>query len=213
MVRAPPCHGGGHEFESRWPRKTFLSGRRSKMAKNNNTFGNEFLSRIKWGESYTSLILGAIVVLVAAVLIIMALKNNFSANKETGSTSTNSNQTKIYTVKQGDDLWHIAESLYGSGYNWVDLAKANKITNADQIEAGTKLTVPDVKKIKPETTPTTVASNDKITGNSYTVKQGDNLWDIAVRKYNDGYKWTQIAQVNKLVNPDLIFVGDKISLP
>src|SRR5207248_9194835 len=28
---------------------------------------------------------------------------------------------KIYTVAPGDDLWHIAEKFYKSGYNYVDI--------------------------------------------------------------------------------------------
>ena len=36
---------------------------------------------------------------------------------------------KLYTVKKGDSLWKIAEVNYGSGYNWVDISKANKLIN------------------------------------------------------------------------------------
>jgi nucleoid-associated protein YgaU len=54
---------------------------------------------------------------------------------------------------------------------------------------------------------------EKITGGSYTVVEGDNLWDIAVRKYGDGYRWVDIAKANNLPNPDLIYPGSKFTLP
>jgi nucleoid-associated protein YgaU len=60
---------------------------------------------------------------------------------------------------------------------------------------------------------TETPSMAKITGNSYTVVEGDNLWNIAVRRYADGYRWVDIARLNKLQNPDLIYPGDKFTLP
>ncbi len=54
-----------------------------------------------------------------------------------------------------------------------------------------------------------------INGTSYTVVKGDSLWNIAVRAYGDGYKWTQIWNANKkmISNPDLIYSGSKLTLP
>jgi nucleoid-associated protein YgaU len=176
-----------------------------------------FLSQIKWGESYTSLFLGAVVVVVALVLVFSFIKSkNLLNNGQTQSTSTTKEQVnampKTYTVKSGDYLWSIAEKVYGSGYNWVDLAKANNLENPGVIFAGTKLTVPNVapKEITVQVTPKVT---NPIMGNSYTVVKGDFLWDIAVRAYGDGYKWTEIAKANNLVNPDYIFSGNVLKLP
>ena len=41
----------------------------------------------------------------------------------------------------------------------------------------------------------------------------DNLWDIAVRRYNDGYKWTEIAKTNKIADGNVIEKGTKLNLP
>jgi len=49
--------------------------------------------------------------------------------------------------------------------------------------------------------------------NEYVVKKGDSLWKIAEVKYNDGYKWNQIAKENNLKNPSNIEVGQKLVLP
>jgi len=120
---------------------------------------------------------------------------------------------KTYTVKQGDYLWAIAEKVYGSGYNWVDLASANKLENPGILYAGTKLIIPDVKPKMVTVQKNPVQNSNPITGSSYTVVKGDYLWDIAVRAYGDGYKWTEIAKANNLVNPSLIFSGNVLRLP
>lgn len=179
-----------------------------------------FLSQIKWGESYTSLFLGAIVVVVAVVLVLSIFKGKNDLNKETGSTSTIENEQnsesyinkKTYTVKAGDDLWHIAETLYGSGYNWVDLASVNNLSDPGVIYVGTKLIVPSVKKIT--LTPTQNTQQEiVIKGSSYVVQKGDYLWDIAIRAYGDGYKWVDIANANNIPNPDVIDTGLVLKLP
>jgi nucleoid-associated protein YgaU len=175
-----------------------------------------FLSQIKWGESYTSLFLGAVVVLVALVLVFSFFKSRNFQNQQTGSTSTTNETTqlpKTYTVKEGDDLWSVSEKLYGSGYNWVDLASANKLKNPGVLYVGTKLNVPSVapKTITSDTTKETQMPS--ITGVSYKVVEGDNLWSIAVRSYGDGFKWTEIAKVNNLKNPGIIHVGNVLKLP
>ena len=176
------------------------------------------LSQIKWGESYTSLFLGVVVVVVAIVLVFSFLRSRNALNSgQTGSISTVSKEAtqqlpKTYTVKSGDHLWAIAEKIYGSGYNWVDLANANNLENPSIIYAGTKLIVPNVA---PKTLTVQAAPKiaNPIMGNSYTVVRGDCLWNIAVRAYGDGYKWTEIARANNLVNPDLIFSGNVLRLP
>jgi flagellar biogenesis protein FliO len=69
-----------------------------------------FFSQIKWGESYTSLFLGALVVIIAIVLVFSFLKDRNNMLKQTSSTSTENAQalelkSKLYTVKVGDDLF------------------------------------------------------------------------------------------------------------
>lgn len=123
------------------------------------------LDYFRLGESYTSLILGIIVVIVAAVLLVSFAKNRegsrVSTNpvQETSSTSTtnqgNLNQLRTYTVVSGDDLWKIAVKSYaGNGYAWTEIAKANEISDPNMIEAGQKLTLPIVAKQVGESIPT-----------------------------------------------------------
>ncbi len=49
--------------------------------------------------------------------------------------------------------------------------------------------------------------------NAYVVKKGDSLWTIAEEVYDDGFKWTIIAEENSLERPDVIEVGMKLTIP
>lgn len=198
------------------PKKTKLKRTPAKTSRPLAAKQEGFLSQIKWGESYTSLFLGAVVVLVALVLVFSFFKSRNFQNQQTDSASTNESKQlpKTYTVKEGDDLWSVSEELYGSGYNWVDLASTNKLENPGVLYVGIKLNVPSVtpKAITADTSKTT-QEMPSITGVSYKVVEGDNLWSIAVRSYGDGYKWTEIAKVNSLQNPNLIHPGNVLKLP
>ena len=47
----------------------------------------------------------------------------------------------------------------------------------------------------------------------YTVVSGDTLWAIAARFYGDGSQYPKIASANGIANPDLIMVGQKLTIP
>jgi len=180
-----------------------------------------FLSQIKWGESYTSLFLGAIVVVVVLILAVSYFKSRNVTQSTSSTLSTGSKEQiypgtsipKTYAVNEGDDLWHIAQKIYGSGYNWVDLASANNLQNPGLLYVGTKLLVPNVKPRLLTTQVNQVQQPNPITGVSYTVVKGDYLWSIAERAYGDGYKWIVIAKANDLSNPNIIYSGNVLKLP
>jgi LysM repeat protein len=52
-------------------------------------------------------------------------------------------------------------------------------------------------------------------GVSYTVVKGDTLWDLSATFYRDPFQWYRIYRhkPNKIRNPDLIFIGQKIFIP
>jgi nucleoid-associated protein YgaU len=174
---------------------------------------NNTVASVKWGESYTSLFLGAVVVVIIAILIVTFLKNNKPEGFTSSSSITSESEVSVpgtYTVKANDTLWSISEKVYGSGYNWVDIVKANNIENPDMLFVGVKLNIPSVKTI------IVVGGQEKIesiTTNSYKIETGDCLWNISVRAYGDGFKWTELAKVNQITNPDLIFAGNIIRIP
>lgn len=47
----------------------------------------------------------------------------------------------------------------------------------------------------------------------YTVKEGDTLFTIAKKYYQDGYKYQEIAKANELSNVDTIEVGQVLQIP
>ncbi len=122
---------------------------------------------------------------------------------------------EMVKVSAGENLWKIAAKYYGSGYNWVDIAKENNLgKHAGQLAVGQELKLPKVAVIVVEAPKTTIAEQTlaKIEGDSYTVVKGDNLWNICVRAYGDGYKWSEVAKANALAHPDSIEVGQVIKL-
>lgn len=159
------------------------------------------------------------------------------AQKPTAApVKTTQAQSDSYIVKNGDNLWIIAEAFYGTGFKASDIAKVNKLTQANLIYVGQKLILPKttvnaetktvakaeptkVQAVKKDTTlqgkPEILAANTKNTDKvqKYTVVAGDNLWDIAVKFYGDGFAWRKIAEANKLANPRVIHKGNVLSIP
>lgn len=185
----------------------------------------------KWAESYTSLLMGVVVIIIAVLFVVSLIRATHhmqdTTSIATGPAPTTAIATpthepvKNYTVQEGDDLWNIAEKVYGNGYHWVDIAKANNLTDPGTIFTGNQLIIPQITPTQEPTQPSPASVSQiitqqealSITGSSYTVQSGDTLWDIAVRAYADGYKWTEIAQANNLANPGLIFSGNVLSIP
>lgn len=71
----------------------------------------------------------------------------------------------------------------------------------------------EVNEANEQKNDTIMDSDSKITGGTYVIQPGDDLWDIAVRAYGDGYKWVDIADANNLENPDLIHPDNTLKLP
>lgn len=106
-----------------------------------------------FAENYGSTILGFIVVLILGSFLFNVFRGN-TKNGSVGSGEETQNQEeqvagRTHTVVAGDDLWKISEKYFNTGYNWTDIAKANNITNANQIEIGQKLVIPDVSPAAP----------------------------------------------------------------
>ncbi len=179
---------------------------------------DKFFKKIGFSENAVSLILGVLVVIVLAVMAY-----NLFRVKPVNGPATTENQPKEeltvpasavslpieHTVADGESLWTISEKYYTSGYNWVDIANTNGVQNPDQIFVGQKLTIPNVsvRGLGPQVT------LSKIEGGTYTTLKGDNLWTIAIRAYGDGYRYGDIARVNNIANPRLIFSGNVLIIP
>jgi putative chitinase len=107
------------------------------------------------------------------------------------------------TIRSGDTLGAIARRFNTS----VDrLAQANHISNPNRIFAGQQLTIPDSF----ESAPTPAASSGSSGSRSYTVQSGDTLSGIAGRF---GTTVGAIASANGISNPNLIRVGQHLTIP
>jgi len=200
----------------------------------------DILKQIKLNESTVSMILGAAVIIVVGLLVVNYFKNISPVeNLSDGISTENITLPTSHTVAEGETLWNISEKYYKTGYNWVDIQEANELANANAIEKGQTLLIPDVSPrmpeeeieelatatpeatVEPTSTPESkqevvaqeTDSKNLITGSEYTVQRGDTLWDIAVGAYGDGYRWTEIAEANNLSNPNVIHAGNVFILP
>lgn len=186
-----------------------------------NGYTKSLLKKLKLNESAISRFLGLLVVIVLGLLVYNYFRGvNQPLEKEAEIPSLPeveeikvSDLPTVYTVKEGDNLWKIAEVIYDSGYNWVDIARENKLVNPDGLRVGQELTIPKAEVIRPELAQVKESFGESISGEQYTVVKGDHLWGIAVRAYGDGYRWVEIARVNNLANPDLIHPGNILTLP
>jgi len=169
-------------------------------------------------DSLASLILGIAVVGVVAVSIFNYVKERRSLTTATPGQKAEQNATgsasaSTHTVTAGETLWSIATATIGSGYNWVDIRDANKLTNPDSIEVGQTLAIPAVSKREGGQIASATVEAKRPADGKYTVKKGDSLWTISVATYGTGYRWMEIATLNKLSDPNMIFSGNVLMLP
>ena len=106
-----------------------------------------------------------------------------------GSSNNNSNNT--YTVKAGDSLWNIANK-YGVTVN--ELKSLNNLTS-DSLSIGQVLKIP--------------SSSSNNFSNTYTVKAGDSLWNIA-NKY--GITVDELKNLNNLTS-NTLSIGQVLKVP
>lgn len=130
---------------------------------------------------------------------VLKVSSNASTSSSTSSSANSTVTTAAsYTVKAGDTLSAIA-AKYGTTYQ--ALASTNSISNPNDIYVG--------QVIKVSATATAAAASSTSSSGSYTVKSGDTLYGIALA---NGLNWQTLAKQNGISDPNVIFVGQKLSL-
>ncbi len=132
---------------------------------------------------------------------VLKVSSNASTSSSTSSSANNTVTTaSSYTVKAGDTLSAIA-AKYGTTYQ--ALASANSISNPNDIYVG------QVIKVSANVTAASSQTVSSTSSGSYTVKSGDTLYGIALA---NGLNWRTLAKQNGISDPNVIFVGQKLSL-
>lgn len=133
---------------------------------------------------------------------VLKVSSNASTSSSTSSSANSTVTTAAsYTVKSGDTLSAIA-AKYGTTYQ--ALASANSISNPNDIYVGQV-----IKVSATATAASSQAASSTSSSGSYTVKSGDTLYGIALA---NGLNWQTLAKQNGISDPNVIFVGQKLSL-
>ena len=100
-----------------------------------------------------------------------------------------------YTVVSGDTLSGIAQKTLGLASKASEIAKINpQIKDINKIEPGMIINIPRLFK-------------------DYVVVNGDTLSGIAKKMLGDMLKWKELQEINNIVNPDSLNVGQVIKIP
>ena len=164
-------------------------------------------------ERLPSLLLG---LFITGYLSYFAL-GKIGIKKETAKAPEKKNMqfssVKTYTVQLDDDLWRIAEKMYGSGFNSIDIAQANKLSEPYTLIENQILIIPNITPKKPTQGEITqeAAQTQKIS--EYVVLAGDYLWQIAEKVYGDGNQMNKLIDANRIPYPYNVEEGQKLLVP
>lgn len=115
----------------------------------------------------------------------------------------------VYIVQPGDTLFRISLKF---GVSQAAIMSANGLTNANLIFAGQRLTIPGTTTTGPTPAPTSPAPAPTPAPSTgvYIVQRGDTLFLISIRF---GVSQAAIIAANGITNPNLIFVGQRLTIP
>lgn len=150
----------------------FLQATKAYSSKAYSRKGSSFLDKLQsdWkvntknlDQNSFSLILGALIVVVLAVLVFnyfnkpnVATQTSSASTQQAGDVAKDQLPGK-YTVKEGDTLFSIAQKYYNNGYLFSKIVEANKLTDENSIQVGQVLDIPKVDasaQATPTPTPT-----------------------------------------------------------
>ena len=110
-----------------------------------------------------------------------------------------------HVVQPGENLFRIS-LRYGVSMTAIQAANPRLVPRLNLIFAGTTLLIPSSGGQQPPPPPTAPPGET----NTYIVQRGDTLALIAARYRTT---WPILAQLNRIPNPNLIFVGQRLLVP
>lgn len=197
-----------------------------------------WLDYIRFGESYTSLILGVVVVIITTILLVFTVRDrsalpvsNYSSTTQevsstrTGPSITNTDEiarilptgTPIPTVPATTavpTLKAVAELRPTARPTIVPTTRPTAQPTAIATPRPTRVVIVPTTAVVSPTPAVIVPTQPVMSGQrTHTVAKGDTLWSIAEKYYNSGYNWVDIATSNKLANPGMIETGTRLIIP
>ncbi|MEM8758314.1 MAG: LysM domain-containing protein [Planctomycetota bacterium] len=126
-------------------------------------------------------------------------------------------RVRTHRVREGENLYRIAERYYGNGHLWRRLATANgSLVTADgQVSEGAVLRIPSPDSISGASRPSrsaraaAAASPGTTVVGTYTVQRGDTLSEISQRLLGTVRRMDDLIEMNRglIENADDIRVG------
>jgi len=115
-------------------------------------------------------------------------------------------------VSSGDTAWAIASQY---GVTLEDLVAANELSNADSLQPGQRLIIPEDQSSPPGPEPddsdeSAVPQSGSGEGLIHVVAEGDTLWSIALQ-YDTGVD--QLATLNGLDPDAILSLGQELEIP
>lgn len=118
-----------------------------------------------------------------------------------------------YTVEANDNFWRISQKVYGTGAYFKALEEHNRrqLGNRPLLNVGDVIATPPIAELardypslspKPRDVPSgrrgaALASSASRSGRTYTVLEGDTLFDIARQELGKASRWAEIYELNR----------------
>lgn len=127
---------------------------RPSTSNNNESFMNRIQTDLKDKNALLNIVLGALIVIVAGILIYNYTTKSQVTDPEEDIQSQSTTSTEDvakdnlpgqYTVKAGDTLFNIAANYYGDGFKYNEIAKANQIADVNNLTTGQVITIPKLE--------------------------------------------------------------------
>lgn len=180
---------------------------------------------LQLNQSYLSLILGMLIIIVAGILVFNYLKTNqaLGPSQQTESPAPKESQKDVepdklpgkYTVKEGDTLFKISQFYYQDGEEFIKVAQANQLANPDYIETGQVLEIPKLDLAPPSTAPSPSPKPDQTTQKQEDLGIGgaDNQTAWGEKIIGDSYTVVEGDWLSKIAGRAYgdIYLFDKIA--
>lgn len=144
----------------------------------------------------------SIILLICVLALTIGFSSTVAAQDDGGAV--------VHVVQPGENLFRISLRY---NVSMGAIAQANGIGNINIIYVGQRLTIPGTTGGTPTTPPPTDGGDDggeNPAPATYTVVAGDTLASIA-RRFNTTVQ--ALVTANGITNPNLIFVGQRLTIP